>query len=147
MFSNDRAYRRCRLFAALSVLVPERTGRELGEIMPQLQKSPGFAGAFLEAIPWREGQHITQHAVAFIEELLELGDPGSATYSDADALIDRVLLVAAQPGHEAARYELLRLTSLEVLSRTLHQTKKTSFGNSRRWNRHFIFYFRTNVLN
>lgn len=120
MFSSDRAHRIRGLLSALIVLLPERTGRELGELMPPLQDSHGFAGAFLEALPWREGQNITPQAVAFVEELLSQGDPRSAMHSRADAVMDRILLLAAQPDHPLnARWLHARLLRLAMPDRDL----------------------------
>ncbi|MCE9552007.1 MAG: hypothetical protein K8T91_01330 [Planctomycetes bacterium] len=120
IFSVDSVYRLRGLLSALIVLVPERTGRELGEFMPKLQASPGFAEAFLEALPWREEKYILPQAVAFVEELLARGHSSSARRADADAVMDRVLLLAAQPDHPLnARWLHSRLLPLAMPDRDL----------------------------
>ena len=132
LFAKDGRARRLQgMHAALIVLLPERTGREIAELMPGLVASGAYRQSFLEALPWREGEHITPRAISYLCELLERGDHGSATYSESDAVLDRVIQVAAQPGHPLnARWLHARLLSLPmperdlVWSTFLHRSRK-----------------------
>jgi hypothetical protein len=121
IFHAHKAVRRRRgLLSALIVLVPERTGKELSEWMPALQTTPGFVEAFLESLPWREGEHVTQHAIGFIETLLAEGDPRTAAHSTADEVLERILLMAPQPDHPLnARWLHARLLALPIAERDL----------------------------
>jgi hypothetical protein len=132
IFSQERIHHLGGLLSALIILVPERTGYELCELMTQFRASPQYAQSFLEALPWRDGRHITQHAVEYIEELLEQGDPHSAIHSKSDVVIDRLLLLVALPSHPLnATWLDSRLASFSMPERDLlwstflHRARRT----------------------
>lgn len=123
------------LLAALIVLVPERTNRELSELMPGLEASWAYGQSFLEALPWRQGDHITPRAIAYLGELLERGDHGSASYSKSDAAHERLIQLAAQPDHPLnARWLHARLISLPMPERDL---RWSTFLHRSRKDRHW----------
>lgn len=115
-----KTYRLRGLLSALIVLVPERTGCELSELMPRLAPMRAYSEAFLESLPWREGRHITSQAIEFIGQLLERGEHDSAMYSASDVTLERVVQLAAQPDHPLnARWLHTRLLSLAMPDRDL----------------------------
>lgn len=122
LFADEaRSYRLRGLLAALIVLVPERLGREVGELLPHLEGFRSFREAFLEALPWREGPHITTHAVASVERMLAAGDHGSPNYCASDDVMERVVQLAAMPDHPLnAGWLHTRLLRLEMPDRDLH---------------------------
>jgi hypothetical protein len=120
LFQRDNTYGNQGLLAALTVLVPERTGRELVALVPHLREDRAYREAFLEALPWRMAEQVTGETTAFIEELLAQGTPSSTSHSHADAVLDRVLQLAAVPHHPLnARWIHQRLRPLSRAERDL----------------------------
>jgi hypothetical protein len=100
IFADETKAARFRgLLSALIVLVPERLGRELAEFLPSVVEWYDYRHAFLEALPWREGRHITAHATQYVESLIEGGEHGSAYHSLADDAWERIIQLAALPDH------------------------------------------------
>ncbi len=138
VFSADRVYDFRGLLSALVVLVPERLGQELSQLIPSLEHTPGFADAFIEALPWREGSHITPHAIEYVEGLLANAESGAATYSAGDSAMNNILLISGQPGHPLnARWLHTRLLSLSMPDRDrswstfLHRSRHTQSWKTR----------------
>ncbi len=120
MFSENRAYRLGGLLSALIVMVPERKGLELDELIPRLQTHAAYAEAFQEALPWREGRHVTPQAITYVEQRLAQNASNSARFTSSDPLMNRLLLLAAQPNHPMnARWLHARLLSLPMPERDL----------------------------
>ena len=85
------------ILEALSVRIPELTGRELMELAPEIKERRGIGHAFLQSIVWRKADAISQPAeVIFREFTLEnsAGVPGALR----DGL-DTLLTVSTIPNH------------------------------------------------
>ncbi len=78
---------------ALCVQVPERTGKELARLAPELLEYPNFGFAFVSSIVWRSVAAFTDDTYSVLTELAE------ETQLDRDEVLDNLLTVAAVPGH------------------------------------------------
>ena len=87
------------ILAALIVLVPEIVGTELSTLWPEIADSESYKQAFIEALPWREAGHLTPAAFDFVDEIIEQGEHASERHSSSDPLLEKIIQVAAQPGH------------------------------------------------
>jgi hypothetical protein len=132
-----RAHRLSGLLSAFIVLVPERLHEELATVMPHVSEWDAYKDAFLEALPWREGRHITTRAVQYVEELLDSGRYDSASYSASDRVLESLIQLAAQPGHPLnAQWLHRRLLAVPMPERDLrwstflHRSRK-----DRSWNK------------
>lgn len=129
IFSEDQAYRWRGLLAAMTVFVPERYGREVADLLPYLRSNQALRDAFLEALPWRQAEHVSSATLAFVEELLQ-GTNSSSRHSASDTVLDRLVQLAAQPEHPLnARWVHARLKPLSLAERDyqwstfLHRTR------------------------
>ena len=79
---------------ALSILLPERFGVELPELLPDPDRRPYVMRAFLKGLTWRDPATIKQDCRKLVEELLS-----AAQHSDTVAVFDALLTCAIVPGH------------------------------------------------
>ena len=85
------------ILEALSVRIPELTGRELLELAPELRERKGIGHAFLRSIVWRRADAISQPAeVIFREFTLEISAGAPGALRDG---LDTLLTVSTIPNH------------------------------------------------
>ncbi|MFM0131247.1 AVAST type 2 anti-phage system protein Avs2 [Paraburkholderia sediminicola] len=75
---------------ALHILIAERTGRELIELLPQLVRHYYTPAAFLNSIVWRNPKAVTTQAVQFLLQLKQ---------SRSGDVIDTLITLATIPEH------------------------------------------------
>lgn len=80
------------LLEAMCIHVPERIGRELVTLAPEIAKDQYIGRAFRQSIIWRD-------TAAFSEDTRTVLDQLIRTKSDLDETLDMLLTVAALPGH------------------------------------------------
>ena len=89
---DEERYIRRGLIEALSIQLPERTGKELVRLVPNAQDYPDFAFAFLHSIIWRKHEAISDDTLAVLDELDQRED-------FADDLLEALLSLSTIPGH------------------------------------------------
>lgn len=82
------------LLEALCVQFPERTGRELMELVPAVAKRWGFTKAFHQSIIWRAPHAISDSAVQMVDRLLTGGG------RDVDETFEVLVTLATLPDHK-----------------------------------------------
>lgn len=80
------------LIEALSIQLPERTGKELVRLVPNALVYPDFALAFLHSIIWRKHEAISDDTLSVLDELDQRED-------FADDLLEALLSLSTIPGH------------------------------------------------
>ena len=78
---------------ALCIQIPERTGKELARLAPELMDIPYFGFAFLDSITWRSLDAFREDTRDVLSELGEKGQLGR------DEVLDCLLTVSTVPGH------------------------------------------------
>ena len=79
---------------ALSVLLPERLGVELPDLVAHRDEGPDLERAFLMGVPWRDPTTIGTRCRELIVDLL-----AAAQYSDSAKIFDVLVTCAIVPGH------------------------------------------------
>ncbi|HLC28619.1 MAG TPA: AVAST type 2 anti-phage system protein Avs2 [Dehalococcoidia bacterium] len=77
---------------ALCIQVPERTGRELADLVPSIEKRFGFADAFRESLLWRDPK-------AFQDSTLPVLRRTVKSEEDIVAVVDLLVSLATVPEH------------------------------------------------
>ncbi|WP_435019111.1 hypothetical protein TA3x_001109 [Tundrisphaera sp. TA3] len=96
---NEKHYQHAGIMTALVVLAPEFLGRELSELLPGIDMGDAYNAAFIEALPWRDGQYLNFPAIKLIEELLDRGDHASSRHAISDPVLEKLIQISAQPDH------------------------------------------------
>lgn len=81
------------LIEAFSVQVPERTGKELIEVVPDIKTYQPVQEAFLDSLLWRKPANIGDAALKYMNDTIV------RTEHFHDRLIDTLLTVAPKPDH------------------------------------------------
>ncbi len=81
------------IIEALSIQVPERTKKELTELVPTIKTFEAVQDAFLESLRWRKPQDIGKSALEYINTI-----DMHSEYSH-DQILETLLTVAAKPDH------------------------------------------------
>ena len=77
---------------ALCVQVPERVGREIAEIAPDLRQRSWFGEAFMRSLIWRSPEAFTDSTLEYLNDAIE-------SQSDFDRSLEVLLTVASSPDH------------------------------------------------
>ena len=85
-------YVRYGLIEALSIQVPERTGKELVRLAPTVLNRPNVSHAFLQSIMWRKRDSISDDTYAVLNEFTQR----EGIWED---LLDTVVSLSTVPGH------------------------------------------------
>jgi len=79
---------------ALSILLPERFGVELPQLLKDPDRRPYVMSAFLKGLMWRDPATIKRDCRGLVEEML-----AAAQHSDTVAVFDALLTCAIAPGY------------------------------------------------
>ena len=85
-------YVRYGLIEALCVQVPERTGKELVRLAPNVLNRPNVSHAFLQSIMWRKHDAISDDTLEVLDDFIQ-------RESIWEELLDTVVSLSAVPGH------------------------------------------------
>jgi hypothetical protein len=88
----SQAWSKSGWIEALSVQVPERTGKELVELVPSIQSWDITKRTFLQSLIWRDLTKITEATKAYLKDVYSEGDRTEAVY-------ELLLTIAAEPEH------------------------------------------------
>lgn len=89
---DEERYIQRGLIEALSIQLPERTGKELMRLVPNALDYTDFARAFLHSIIWRKHEAISDDTLAVLDELDQRED-------FADYLLEALMSLSTIPGH------------------------------------------------
>ena len=89
---EERKYVPHGLIEALCIQMPERTGRELVRLAPNVLNHPGLAYAFLQSIAWRKHDAFSEDTHAVLNDLVQ----GEGIW---EKLLNTVMSVSTVPGH------------------------------------------------
>lgn len=89
---EDRSYDSLGLLEALSIQIPERTGKELLRIAPKVLDDPNVGLAFLQSIVWRRLDAFSEDTHVVLNAILD--DKAHLTET-----LDSMLTVSTIPGH------------------------------------------------
>ena len=78
---------------ALCIQLPERTDREVADLVPRLSQAEGFDSAFSESLVWRDAETITERTCDLVRKMLPPAKQGS------HAILDSLLTLASVPEH------------------------------------------------
>ena len=92
------------LIEALSIQVPERTGKELIELVPPLAEREDARVAFLQSFVWRDLNTFSSATEDTLNKLIELGNNG-------ELMLDTLLTIATVPKHKYNAHYLYKLLS------------------------------------
>ena len=81
------------LIEAFSVQVPERIGRELVQIIPEMRTLQPIQESFLDSLLWRKSEHIGDAALKYMNDTIV------QTKHFHDRLIETLLTLAPKPEH------------------------------------------------
>ncbi len=102
------------ILEALCVQLPERTGREVADLVPRLTQLEGFDGAFTQSLVWREVKSFSERTCDFVRTRLE---PGR---QDLYSTLGALLTLATTPEHPLnARFLDARFRQDEMPARDL----------------------------
>lgn len=85
---------------AFSIQVPERSGKELSEFIPSLEKDYPIVESFIESLLWRKVETINEKSKDFVNKYVSMYQ---GTY---DFFWETILAVTAIPGHYFNAYSL-----------------------------------------
>lgn len=80
------------LLEALCIQVPERTGKELLELVPELKDQWGFDSAFRQSLIWRNPQSFSEKTIEILNDLI-------TTEHDVYETLEILLTVCVIPDH------------------------------------------------
>ena len=80
------------LIEALNIQLPERTGKELASLVPNVLERPDFTYAFLQSIIWRKHEAFSDDTLAVLNDL-------NQRENISDDLLDTLISVSTVPGH------------------------------------------------
>lgn len=91
LFAEDGAeYYNSKYFEALSVQVPELTGMELFECIPQWRKTYMVGDAFIDSLKWRKNNNIGEKALGYANDFSE-AKKKDIFYRFLDAILARTM--------------------------------------------------------
>ena len=90
---REEAYDVAGYIEALCVRLPEVTGREVMDLVPDLAKTVGFEDAFRESLTWRDVQTLSDRTQELVLERL------GPTRAEAHGMVQALLTVATMPDH------------------------------------------------
>ena len=90
---REEAYDVAGYIEALCVRLPEVTGREVMDLVPDLAKTVGFEDAFKESLTWRDVQTLSDRTQELVLERL------GPTRAEAHGMVQALLTVATMPDH------------------------------------------------
>ena len=100
------------ILGALCVQLPERTGREVADLVPSLAQAEGFEGTFTRSLVWRDVGTFTERTCDLIRARLELSE------QNRHIILDALLTLATTPKHPLnARFLDARLRQDEMATR------------------------------
>ena len=90
---REEAYEVAGCLEALCVRLPELTGREVADAVPDLAHAEGFEGAFRASLTWREVQTVSSRTKELVRERLGPGRDG------VRGMVTALLSIASVPDH------------------------------------------------
>ena len=100
------------ILEALCFQLPERTGREVADLVPSLAQAEGFENAFTQSLVWRDMGTFSERTCELVRARLE------PTRRDRYPILDALLTLATTPGHPLnARFLDARLRQDEMAVR------------------------------
>ena len=100
------------ILEALCILLPERTGSEVADLVPRLAQAEGFEEAFTQSLVWRDVSTFSKRTCDLVRTRLELAR------QDLYAILDALLALATTPEHPLnARFLGARLRQDEMAVR------------------------------
>ncbi|MEM6269153.1 MAG: hypothetical protein AAF998_06920 [Bacteroidota bacterium] len=87
---EDAQYFNRQYFEALSVQIPEITGKELFECVPQWEKTYVVADAFINSLKWRKSNNFGKKAEEYAEKLSQAKDR-NIYYRFLDAILSKAM--------------------------------------------------------
>ena len=100
------------ILEALCIQLPERTGREVVDIVPKLTQGEGFEGAFTQSLVWRDAGTISARTCELVSARLE------PEARDRSTILHTLLTLATRPEHPLnARFLDTRLRQDEMAAR------------------------------
>jgi len=81
------------ILEALCIQLPERTDREVADLVPRLSQAEGFDSAFTESLVWRDAVTITERTCDLVRKLLPPAKQGP------HAILGSLLTLASVPAH------------------------------------------------
>ena len=108
----DGGYATQGIREALCIQLPERTGREVTDLVPRLAQTEDFAEAFTQSLVWRHATTFSERTSDLVRTRLE---PGRR---DLSSILDALLTLATTPEHPLnARFLNARLRQDEMPAR------------------------------
>ena len=99
------------ILGALCIQLPERTGREVADLVPSLAKAEGFERAFTQSLIWRNVRTFSERTCDLVRTRLE-------SEKQDYAILDTLLALATMPEHPLnAQFLDVRLRQDEIAAR------------------------------
>ena len=89
----ESSYEAQGILEALCIQLPERTGREVADLVPRLAQADGFESAFEQSLVWREMGSISDRTRELVRARLNPGSEHRYT------ILGALLTLATTPGH------------------------------------------------
>ena len=100
------------ILEALCIQLPERTGREVADLVPSLAQTGGFEGAFRQSLVWRDTETFTERTCELVRQRL------GPDVEDRYTILGALLTLATTPDHLLnARFLDARLRQDEMAAR------------------------------
>ena len=90
---REETYEVAGYLEALCVRLPEVTGREVADLVPELANATGFESAFTKSLTWRDAQTVSGRTRELVLDRLGLGR------EQTRAIVEALLTVATVPDH------------------------------------------------